>query len=338
MVFTKEKNMIDKKVIIFATGGTIAMKYDEASGGLVPACTGEDLAAAVPGVGDVAPLEFFQFSNIASPAMTPDNMWAMHLKIEEFLRRDDVAGVVVTHGTDTLEETSYFLDITKESDKPIVTTAAMRGAGDTSPDGPMNIYCAVKTAASPAAVGMGVLVCLNETLHAPGEVMKTHSANPATFASPWWGPVGYVDLDRVIIRRAPLGVRRYHPKALTAKVDLIKAMTGSDRDYVDFAVSRGVQGIVIEGFGRGNLPPPMVPGIEDAVKKGVAVVLATRTPGGRVLDVYGYPGSVTDTRRAGIAMAGEISAAKARLKLMLLLSEHPEMARDRARLEAELDI
>lgn len=330
--------MIDKKIIIFATGGTIAMKYDEASQGLVPACTGEDLAAAVPGIGEIAPLEFYQFSNIASPAMTPQNMWAMHEKIEEFLARDDVAGLVVTHGTDTLEETSFFLDITKVSEKPVVTTAAMRGAGDTSPDGPMNIYCAVKAAASEKTIGQGVLVCLNETLHAPGEVMKTHSANPATFMSPWWGPVGYVDLDRVILRRSSLGVKRYHPKALTARVDLIKAMTGSGREYIDFAVSQGVKGIVIEGFGRGNIPPAMVPGVEDAVKKGVAVVLTTRMPGGRVLDVYGYPGSVTDSRRAGIAMAGEISAAKARLKLMVMLSEHPEWATDRARLEAELDI
>lgn len=330
--------MIDRKIVVFATGGTIAMKYDEASQGLVPACSGEDLAAAVPGLGEVAPLEFYQFSNIASPAMTPKNMWDMHLKIEEFLARDDVAGVVVTHGTDTLEETSFFLDITKVSEKPIVTTAAMRGAGDTSPDGPMNIYCAVKTAASEAAVGMGVLVCLNETLHAPGEVMKTHSANPATFESPWWGPVGYVDLDRVIIRRRPLGVRRYRPEALTARVDVIKAMTGSGREYIDFAVSQGVKGIVLEGFGRGNLPPPMIPGVEDAVKAGVAVVLTTRTPGGRVLDVYGYPGSVTDSRRAGIAMAGELSAAKARLKLMVMLSEHPEWATNREQLENELDI
>ena len=95
---------------------------------------------------------------------------------------------------------------------------------------------------------------------------------------------------------------------------------------------------MIEGFGRGNVPPPMVPGIEDAVKKGVAVVLTTRTPGGRVLDVYGYPGSVTDTRRAGLAMGGEISAAKARLKLMIVLSEHPELARDRDALERIFDI
>lgn len=222
--------MIDKKVVVVATGGTIAMKYDPEKDGLVPACTGEDLAAAVPGLGEVAPLEFIQFSNIASPGMTPQNMWDLHLKLEEVLARDDVAGAIVTHGTDTLEETSYFLDLLHTSPKPIVTTAAMRGAGDTSPDGPMNIYCAVKTAASQEAVGMGVLVCLNETLHAPGEVMKTHSANPATFQSPWWGPIGYVDLDKIIIRRKPLNVLRFAPKSLTARVDLIKCMTGSTRD------------------------------------------------------------------------------------------------------------
>ena len=329
--------MNKKKVVVVATGGTIAMKYDEASQGLIPACSGEDLAAAVPGLAEVAPLEFLQFSNIASPAMTPQNMWDLHVRIEEILARDDVAGVIVTHCTDTLEETSYFLDLLHHGEKPIVTTAAMRGAGDTSPDGPMNIYCAVKTAASSEARGMGVLVCLNETLHAPGEVTKTHSANPATFQSPWWGPVGYVDCDKIVLRRKSLGVKRFRPSALTARVDVIKAMTGSGREYIDFAVAQGCKGIVIEGFGRGNLPPAMIPGIADAVQKGVAVVLTTRTVGGRVLDVYGYPGSVTDSRRAGIAMGGEISAAKARLKLMLLLSEQPEIARDRDALEAIFD-
>ena len=173
--------MIDKKVVVVATGGTIAMKYDKEKHGLVPACSGKDLADAVPGLGDIAPLEFVQFSNIASPGMTPQNMWDLHCKIEELLARDDVAGVVVTHGTDTLEETSFFLDITAKSQKPVVCTAAMRGASDISPDGPYNIYCSVKTAASPQAVGMGVMVCLDEILQAPGEVMKTHSANPATF-------------------------------------------------------------------------------------------------------------------------------------------------------------
>ena len=112
---------------------------------------------------------------------------------------EDFDGIIVTHGTDTLEETSYFLDLLHKNLKPVVMTAAMRGADEASPDGPMNIYCAVKTASSEQARGMGVLVCMNETLHAAGEVSKTHSANPATFESPWWGPVGYVDDDKVVV-------------------------------------------------------------------------------------------------------------------------------------------
>lgn len=258
--------MIDKKVVVVATGGTIAMKYDPEKDGLVPACTGEDLAAAVPGLGEVAPLEFIQFSNIASPGMTPQNMWDLHLKLEEVLARDDVAGAIVTHGTDTLEETSYFLDLLHTSPKPIVTTAAMRGAGDTSPDGPMNIYCAVKTAASQEAVGMGVLVCLNETLHAPGEVMKTHSANPATFQSPWWGPIGYVDLDKIIIRRKPLNVLRFAPKSLTARVDLIKCMTGSTATTLTLPFLRAAKALSLRASAAAMFPHPWFPALKTQSK------------------------------------------------------------------------
>lgn len=320
--------MTARRAVIIATGGTIAMKYDEEKQGLVPACTGEDLARAVPGLGEVADLEFIQITNIASCGMTPEIMWRLHEEVDRVLARSDVSGVVITHGTDTVEETAYFLDLVHSSEKPVVLTAAMRGAGDTSPDGPMNILCAVKAAVSDETRGMGVMVCLNEILHAAADVMKTHAANPATFESPWWGPVGYVDCDRVVIRRKPLGVKRIRPEALGARVDIVKAMTGSGREYVDFAVSQGCAGIVVEGFGRGNIPPGMVPGIADAVGRGVRVVIVSRTLAGRVLDVYGYPGSVTDTLRAGVVMGGELSAAKARIKLLLALSDNPSIGRE----------
>lgn len=327
-----------KTVMVFATGGTIAMKYDEAAGGLIPACTGEDLTAAVPGLSDLAHIEVEQVCNVPSGHMTPDIMFTLHQRAEEVLVRNDVAGVVITHGTDTVEETAYFLDLTHSSDKPIVLTAAMRGAAETSPDGPANIYCAVQAAAAPESRGKGVMVCLNNLLHAAGEVMKTHSANCATFDSPWWGPIGYVDCDRVIYRRTPAPFEHFNPKTLSARVDLIKAVTGSGREYIDFAVEQGVQGLVIEGFGRGNIPPAMIGGIADAVAKGVAVVISTRTPGGRVLDVYGYAGSVTDSCKHGAIMGGESSAAKARLKLILALSEKPQLAKDPVALQAIFDI
>lgn len=196
-----------KKVIVFTTGGTIAMKYDAEKGGLVPAVSGADLAAAVPGLDKVADVEVREFSNVASCNMSPERMFALSHAIEEALKADDVAGAVVTHGTDTLEETSYFLDLLHPSEKPICVVGAMRGASDTSPDGPMNIYCAVKTAASDEARGKGVLVVLNNTIHAAGQVRKTHSANPATFESPWWGPIGYTVMKTVSCSAGlPLGV------------------------------------------------------------------------------------------------------------------------------------
>lgn len=330
--------MTNKKVIVIATGGTIAMKYDPVCQGLVPACSGQDLAVAVPGIEKVAQLDFLQFSNISSATMTPQDMWRLHLKIDELLAYEDVTGIVITHGTDTIEETAYFLDLVHQNSKPVILTAAMRGAADISADGPMNIYCSVKAAASPLTRDMGVLVCLNENLHAPAEVTKTHSANPATFESPWWGPLGYVDSDKVLIRRKSSPTPRFAPSSLNARVDVIKAMTGSGREYIDFAVTQGCQGIVIEGFGRGNIPPAMIGGIEEAVKKGVAIVITSRTLSGRVLDVYGYPGSVTDSCRVGAVMGGELSAAKARLKLMLALSEEPALATNREKLEQLFDV
>jgi L-asparaginase len=328
----------EKKVVVFTTGGTIAMKFDPAVNGLVPAVSGADLAAAVPGLDAVAEVEVREFWNKASCNMTPESMFRLSGMIEEALKADNVAGAVVTHGTDTVEETAFMLDLLHKSDKPVVLTAAMRGASDTSPDGPMNICCAVKTAASDEARGKGVLVVLNEVIHAAAQVRKTHSANPATFESPWWGPLGYCDVDKVVIRREPTVRRTFAPKAITARVDIVTAQTGVGREYIDFAVSQGCAGIVIEGFGRGNIPPAMEAGIKDASDKGVAVVISTRTPGGRPYQVYAYPGSVTDSRNNGAVKGTELSSAKTRLKLIVMLSENPALAQDKAELERLLDL
>ena len=313
------------------------MKFDEAKGGLVPAVSGEDLAKAVPGLGALATIEVREFSNVASCNMSPERMFSLSRAIEEALTDEDVAGAVVTHGTDTLEETSFFLDLLHKSEKPICVVGAMRGASDTSPDGPANIYNAVKVAASDEARGKGVFVVLNNLIHAAGQVRKTHSANCDTFASPWWGPVGYCDQDRVVMRRAPLTRQVFEPTALTAKVDLIPAQTGLGSEYIDFAISRGVQGIVIEGFGRGNIPPAMIPGIDRARAAGIAVVIATRAAAGRPFESYAYPGSVGDSKAHGAVRGAEASGAQNRLKLMIVLSADSTLAEKPAELEALMD-
>lgn len=323
--------MEDKTVVIYAVGGTIAMKADE-NGALIPAVSGEDLTAAVPGLQDLCNIEVVNFSNVPSGAVTPKMMLDLSKQIQKTLRRPEVSGVVVTHGTDTLEETAYFLSISlsekfqQEVFKPIVVTGAMRGASSVGADGPANLLASVRVACHDVKEELPrVVVCLNDEIHVAARVTKTHSGNCATFASPGWGPVGYVDEDCVYFRSGALqldsGLNFPTPAKLTAKVDIVKAVTGDKGEFIDFCVERGADAIVVEGFGRGNVPFPMVPAIARAVKKGVVVAVATRTHAGRVLDAYGYKGSVTDLLSVGAVMAGETTAAKARLLLMYILSQ-----------------
>jgi L-asparaginase len=310
---------VQKKVVVVTTGGTIAMKYDPVRKSVFPAVTGEELVEAVPPLANVCPVDVVEFSNIPSPHMTPKIMFKLTHMIDEILGKDDVSGVVVTHGTDTLEETAYFLDLALKSQKPVCLTAAMRHAGDVSPDGPKNILCAVKTAAASEAVGKGVFVVLNEEIHSAREVTKTHTANPKTFASPFWGPIGYVDEDKVIFRRQPVGLLKIQPEEIVEDVHLVKLVAGSDDFFFKCLVDRKVKGIVVEGLGRGNVPPAVVPGIKLAIDNGIPVVLSTRVMGGRVLDVYGYEGAVKPLKEMGVILGGEINGQKARIKLILAL-------------------
>lgn len=309
------------KVIVFTTGGTIAMRYDPAIGGAVPAVSGPELIEAVPPLAAVCPVEVREFSNIPSPHMTPKHMWDLGNRIEAALSEPDVSGVVITHGTDTLEETAYFLDLYVRSEKPVCLTAAMRSAAEISPDGPKNILCAVRTASSPEAAGKGVFIVMNEEIHAAREVTKTHSANPKTFASPFWGPLGYVDADRVIFRRSPLNLQKIHPARIEEAVYLVKLASGSDDFFFRCLVEKRAKGIVVEGMGRGNVPPAAFAGMRHAIEHGIPVVLATRCLGGRVLDVYAYDGGVKKQKEAGVILAGEINGQKARIKLILTLGE-----------------
>ncbi len=321
----------DKTVVIYAVGGTIAMKRDQ-NGALVPAASGEELCAAVPGLNDFCSVEVENFSNIPSSSVTPAMMLELSKAIQKTLQRPEVSGVVVTHGTDTLEETAYFLSISVSDSfqntnfKPIVVTGAMRGADSVGADGPANLLAAVRVASHDIKDDIPrVLVCLNNEIHAASRVQKTHTANCATFQSPGWGPVGYVDEDSVYFRcgasNLDTGFNFPTPDSLTAKVGLVKAVTGDEGELVDYYSTAGYDGIVVEGFGRGNLPKAMMPSIEKAIEKGTIVVIATRARAGRVLDSYGYEGSVSDSLQLGALMGGETTAAKARLLLAYVLSQ-----------------
>ncbi len=323
--------MEDKTVVLFFVGGTIAMKADT-GGALVPAVSAEELCASVPGLSDLCSIEIQKFSNTPSPSVTPSMMLELSKRVQKALKRPEVSGAVIIHGTDTLEDTAYFLSISLAekfqvtNHKPIVVTGAMRGANQVGADGPANLFAAVRIACDEIKDAVPqVLVCLNNEIHAASRVQKVHTGNLEAFQSPGWGPVGYVDNDAVYFRagllNCDLGLSFPLLKKLTAKVAVVKAVSGEDGKFIDYSVKDGCDGIVIEGFGRGNLPETMMDSVKKAIKKDVMVVIATRVRAGRVLDCYGFSGSVTDALQAGALMAGETTANKARLLLMYILSQ-----------------
>lgn len=295
------------------------MKPSPDGNGLVPAVSGQDLIQAVPGLAGLCDLEVREFSNIPSCQMTPQKMLELAAATRDALAGGDVRGVVITHGTDTVEETAFLLDTLIDSAKPVVITAAMRGAGDIGADGPHNILCAVRAALAEEMKGLGTVVVLNEQIHAAREVTKTHAANPAAFASPWWGPVGYVDGGSVIIRHRPAERPHLWPDRLGGEVYLLKMTAGDDATMLDYLISRKVDGIVVEGFGRGNVPPKVQQSMLGAVASGIPVVLVSRCGSGCPASDYGYEGGGRISRAGGIIFGGELSGPKARLLLMLAL-------------------
>lgn len=309
-----------KKVVVVTTGGTIAMKLDPATGGLILAVSGEDLMAAVPVLKNFADVEVVESSNVPSGYLTPDDQFAIAQKVQEQVDRDDVAGVVVTHGTDTLEETAYLLDLVVQTRKPICVTGAMRGASDMSWDGPGNILAAVQAAASDAMYGQGAAVVLNNEIHAAREATKTHSVNTDTFQSPYWGPIGYVYEDHVVVRRHSLALEKYQVDHLVTDVYVVKCVSGLDTYLFDCLAAKPAAGIVVEAFGCGNVPPTVMEGIIKCRKKNIPVVLTSRTYGGKVVPVYGYKGSARTLLPYGVILADELTGQKARIKLMVALA------------------
>lgn len=314
-----------KKVAIIFNGGTITMKFDPKLHAAVPGLSGEDIMSMVTGIENFAQIETHTFSNLPGPHVTPDIMLELSRFLQQFLVRDDIDGVVVTHGTDTLEETAYFLDLTLISDKPVIVTGSMRNGSELGYDGPANLSASICTAISNEARGRGVLVVLNGEINCASEVTKSNTMSLDTFKSPEFGPIGIIDNNEAIFYRGSL--KRQHIKfdKLENRVDLIKCAAGMDSRLIDFCVDSGDRGIVIEGTGRGNIPPGMVAGVKRAIEKNVAVVLVSRCFEGRVYGTYGYPGGGKELRNLGVIYGENMPGQKARIKLMLALSSTNDM-------------
>lgn len=309
-----------KKVAVVFNGGTISMKVDPRLHAAVPSLTGEEIMSMVTGIEDFATVESYSFSNLPSPHMTPDDMMRLSKFIQDLLEREDIDGCVVTHGTDSLEETAYLLDLTINNSKPVVVTGSMRSGSELGYDGPANLAAAICIAISDASIDKGVLVCLNGEINCASEVTKSNTMSLNTFKSPDFGPIGIVDNNNVIFYRDVLNKKHIETETVENGVSLIKCVAGMDSRLLDFVVEQGDKGIVIEAMGRGNVPPAMVDGIQRALDKGLPVVLVSRCYEGRALDTYGYHGGGKELRNMGVIFGDNLPGQKARIKLMLALS------------------
>lgn len=319
-----------KKVAVVFNGGTITMKVDPKLKAAIPTLSGEEIMSMVTGIEDYTEIETYTFSSLPSPHVTPELMMDLSKYIKKLLDREDIVGVVTTHGTDTLEETAYFLDLIIDSQKPVIVTGSMRNSSELGYDGPANLSASICTAMSPKAKGRGVLVCLNDELNCASEVTKEHSMHLNTFKSPEFGPIGVVDNNEAIFYRDNLNKQKILTDRIEPRVDLIKSAAGMDGKLIDFCVKEGAKGIVIEAMGRGNIPPKMTEAVDRAIKNGVVVVLVSRCFKGRVLDSYGYLGGGKGLRESGVIFGDRLPGQKARIKLMLALgkTENKEQIRE----------
>ena len=308
------------KVVLLATGGTIASRYDPKLGSTVASQRADELLKMLPQVVGVADIEVHDLATIPSYEMDLQFAFDLAGRIRDTLSRAEVAGVVVTHGTDTMEETCYLSDLLLDSDKPAVFTGAQRAHDDPQSDGPLNLLNSLRVAASPLTRGLGAMICFNATLHAARDVTKVHASAVETFQSYEHGALGEIDGSTVVIHRRPVLRRTFRIDRLEQDVELFRVVLGMDLRGIEAAIARGVAGVVIEGFGRGNGPSRLAELVRLATRKNIPVLMTSRCPAGRVQAIYGGGGGGRDLADAGAIFAGDLKGPKARLLLMVLLS------------------
>jgi L-asparaginase len=322
-----------RRVHIVFTGGTISMRVDPGTGAAVPALSGEEIVARVRGLDRLAHLSLEDYARLPGPHVTPFWMWRLKERVGALLDDPAVDAVVLTHGTDTLEETAYLLDLTLDSAKPVVFCGAMRTVSQRGWDGPANLTAAVRTAAHPRSAGRGVLITLGGEVHAAAEASKWHAQRLRAFRSPR-GPLARVERGRVVYRRPSARRRRLDAARLVPEVDLHTMAAGVDDGLLRASLARGVRGLVLEATGAGNVPPAAMPGLRAALAGGVPVVLVTRCAEGRVTPAYGYEGGGQMLRELGVIFGGELPGPKARIKLMVALGVTSDVAGIRGLFEA----
>lgn len=312
------------RVVVLATGGTIASTFDEEIGALRAALTGDEIVSSVPGLGEVARVSVEQIANVNSRDMTPAIWRRLAERANELLAMPEVAGVVVTHGTDTLEETAYFLDLTVTSEKPVVVVGAQRAPTNYDTDGPRNMLNAVRVAASKEAVGMGTMVVMNGQINAAREVTKTNTLDVETFQTLDFGLLGIADVEAVRFYRAPLR-RQTIPldrDDVLPNVVIVSEYAGSDGRAIRLLLEDGhLDGLVVAGVGLAHVSTPTLEAIREVRARGIPVVVSSRVLTGRIVPLYANNIDLLDL---GCVQADNLSPQKARVLLMVAMTKTTE--------------
>ena len=315
------------EVTVFYTGGTIGMQAAP-DGGVVPAGAWQGLLGEVQARLRGVRLRPVDWADVPSPHMTPELMWRLSRDIEAQLAAPEVCGAVVLHGTDVMEETAYLCDLTVDSPKPVIFSGSMRALDELGYDGLRNIHFAVR-ACLECPSGAGTVLLMSDRIFAASEVTKIHSTAIDAFAAPGLGPLGSVAGEILHLDRWPVRGRIFRPQRLRTEVDLVKLCPGMDARYIECSRAHGVAGLVVEGFGAGNVPPKVVDALEALAAEGVPVVLTSRCIQGGVWPIYGYRGGAAALQQRGLILGGGLPGPKARIKLMVALgeSDDPEWIR-----------
>ncbi|WP_163101019.1 asparaginase [Peribacillus alkalitolerans] len=310
--------MKKKKILVIHTGGTISMSEDQETGSVKP--TKENpMKSSSEGIYELAELILEDPFILPSPHITPKEMLFIKDLIVSHIDTSNIEGVVITHGTDTLEETAYFLDLTVKTDIPIVLTGAMRSSNEIGFDGLYNYISAVRVAICEDAQKKGVLVVLNDEIHTSMNVTKTHTSNVSTFQSPQYGPIGIVTKRGIVFHHKPINSEKYDIQSVTKSVPLLKAHAGMDSSLLFALNENNIDGLVIEALGQGNLPPATLPGIKALLAKDIPIVLVSRCFNGIAEDVYGYEGGGKQLKDYGVIFSNGLNGQKARIKLLIAL-------------------
>ena len=304
-----------KKILVLHTGGTISMQAD-ASGAVVTSSDNPMNHVSNPLEGiQVHSLDFF---NLPSPHIKPKHMLALYQKIRD--EADNYDGVVITHGTDTLEETAYFLDTMEVPHMPIVLTGAMRSSNELGSDGVYNYLSALRVASDDRAADKGVLVVMNDEIHAAKYVTKTHTTNVGTFQTPTHGPLGLITKREILYFKTAEPRVRFDLDHIQGLVPIISAYAGMTDELIDMLDLEQLDGLIIQAFGAGNIPKETAQKLESLLQRGIPVALVSRCFNGIAEPVYAYQGGGVQLQKAGVFFVKELNAQKARLKLLIALN------------------